>query len=38
MVKTLDKVKDINQSYYIAMVDKAIEAINEYGDFEMFVS
>ena len=38
MVKTLDKVKDIDQSYYIAMVDKAIEAINEYGDFEMFVS
>lgn len=38
MVKTLDKVKDIDQSYYIAMVDKAIEAINEYGDFEIFVS
>ena len=38
MVKTLDKVKDIDQSYYIAMVDKAIEAINEYGDFEMFVA
>ena len=38
MVKTLDKVKDIDQSYYIAMVDNAIETINKYGDFEMFVS
>ncbi|MGN1370902.1 MAG: DUF5906 domain-containing protein [Candidatus Coprovivens sp.] len=38
MVKTLDKVKDIDQSYYIAMVDNAIETIKQYGDFEAFVS
>ena len=38
MVNKLEKVDDIDQSYYIAMVDNAIETINKYGDFEAFAS
>lgn len=38
MVNSLNKIDDIDQSYYIAMVDKAIDTINEYGDFEAFAS
>lgn len=37
-VKTLGKENDIDKSYYRALVDKAIEAISQYGDFEQFVS
>ena len=28
----------IDESYYISLVDEAIELISQYGDFEMFVS
>lgn len=38
MVKTLNKIDDIDRSYYDNLVNKAIEAISEYGDFELFVS
>ena len=38
MVKTLGKEKDIDESYYIAMVDEAVKAIENYGDLEWFVS
>ena len=37
-VKLLGKEKDIDLSYYNKMVDVAVEAISQYGDFEMFVS
>ena len=37
-VKTMGKEEDIDKSYYNAMVDKAIETISEFGDFEQFVS
>ncbi len=38
MVKTLGKEKDIDQSYYVKLVDNAVETISQYGDFEWFVS
>lgn len=38
MVKTLGKEKDIDLSYYNRLVDEAVEAISQYGDFEWFVS
>jgi hypothetical protein len=38
MVKELDKQDDIDLSFYNKLVDDAIDAISEYGDFEMFVS
>lgn len=38
IVKTLQKEADIDRSYYDKMVNDAIEAISEYGDFEWFVS
>ena len=37
-VKTLGKEEDIDRSYYDAMVDKAADAIKEYGDLEWFIS
>ena len=37
-VKILGKEDDIDLSYYNKMVDAAVEAISQYGDFEMFVS
>lgn len=37
-VKVLGKEDDIDLSYYNKMVDVAVEAISQYGDFEMFVS
>ena len=36
VIKTLGKEQDIDKSYYAAMVDKAVDAINKYGDFERF--
>ena len=36
MVKSLGKEDDIDISYYAMLTDKAIAAINEYGDFEEF--
>ena len=38
VVKRLNKEDDIDRSYYIHLVDEAIAAISEYGDFEAFVS
>ena len=38
MVKELDKTDDIDRSYYINLVDDAVDSISEYGDFEKFVA
>lgn len=38
MVKVLEKEDDIDKSYYKKLVDDAVEAISQYGDFEWFVS
>lgn len=38
MVKELGKETDIDEQYYISLVDEAIETISKYGDFERFVS
>lgn len=38
MVKELGKEDDIDLSYYIKLVDDAVDTISQYGDFEMFVS
>lgn len=35
-VKTLGKEADIDESYYISLVDKAIKDIEQYGDFKSF--
>lgn len=38
MVKTLEKEKDIDRSYYDKLVNDAVETMGKYGDFEWFVS
>ena len=38
MVKSLNKEDCVDHSYYIHMVDEAVETISKFGDFEMFVS
>ena len=38
MVKSLNKEEDIDKSYYVKMVDDAVDTISEYGDFEQFIS
>ena len=38
MVKDLGKEDSIDISYYDRLFDEAIKSINEYGDFEWFVS
>lgn len=38
MVKTLNHEDDIDKSFYIKLVDDAVDAISEFGDFEQFVS
>ena len=38
MVKTLGKEKDIDRSYYERLVNDAVDAISQYGDFEWFCS
>lgn len=38
LVKGLGKEKDIDLSYYNKLVDDAVDAISQYGDFEWFVS
>ena len=38
MVEDLGKEDDIDISYYRKLVDDAVDAISEYGDFEMFIS
>ena len=37
-VKLLNKERYIDHSYYKILVDKAVETISKYGDFEWFVS
>lgn len=37
-VKTLGKENDIDKSYYRKLVDDAVGAISQYGDFERFVA
>ena len=38
VVKSLEMEDDINRSYYIALVDDAVNSILKYGDFEWFAS
>lgn len=38
MVRQLGKEPSIDRSYYDKLVDEAVEAISQYGDFEAFVS
>lgn len=38
MVKDLGKEDDIDRSFYNKLVDDAVDAISQYGDFEWFVS
>ena len=38
MVKELGKEADIDKSYYMKLVDDAVESISQYGDFEWFIS
>ena len=38
MVRTSDSADAIDRSYYDKLVDDAVEAISQYGDFEWFVS
>ena len=37
-VKAYGSIDDIDRSYYNKLVDDAVSAISEYGDFEWFVS
>ena len=37
-VKILNKENDIDKSYHRSLVDKAVDFISQYGDFERFVS
>lgn len=37
-VLKLNKEDDIDKSYFVEMANKAIDSINEYGDYEWFVS
>lgn len=38
MVEELGKENDIDRSFYTKLVDDAVEAISQYGDFEWFIS
>lgn len=38
MVRELHKENDIDEHYYISLVDDAVETISQYGDFEQFVA
>ena len=38
MVRTLNKIDDVDTSFYEKLVDDAVEVISQYGDFEWFVS
>lgn len=38
MVKQLEKTADIDESYYINLLNAAVEDISKFGDFEWFVS
>jgi hypothetical protein len=38
MVKELYKEEDIDENYFRALIDDAVESISKFGDFEQFVS
>lgn len=38
MVQSLGKEESIDKSYYISLVDEAVNSISQFGDFEWFVS
>ena len=38
MIKNLGKEDCVDESYYTALTDAAIEAIKKYGDVEWFIS
>lgn len=38
MVRELDKIDDIDKSYYDHLVNEAVDTISQFGDFEWFVS
>lgn len=38
MVRELGKESEIDISYYVSLVDEAVDTISQYGDFEWFVS
>ena len=38
VVRKIGKEKDVNELYYHNLVDKSIEAISNYGNYEWFVS
>ena len=38
MVSSLAKEADVDRSYYISLVDAAVNTISQYGDFEWFAS
>ena len=38
MVRQLHKEGDIDKSYYISLVDAAVDTISQYVDFEEFVA
>lgn len=38
MVYSLNKIEDIDHSFYHKLIDDAVEVISKYGDFEWFVS
>lgn len=37
VIESLKDYKSIDESYYIRLVDEAIDTIKQYGDFEWFV-
>lgn len=37
-IKLLEKENDIDENYYIGLVDAAVKDISEFGDFEWFIS
>ena len=38
LVKTMNRESDIDEGYYISLVNTAVETISKYGDFEWFTS
>lgn len=37
-VEKMNKMSDIDETYYISLVNDAVDTISKYGDFEWFVS
>ena len=38
MVFQMNRLKDIDESHFIAMADAAVDTIKQYGDYDWFVS